>query len=145
MVKNKIMIKNKTNLTKKTSTKTNKNSNHSCENFLNVEINTNNPFEHDEIGVNSNPNTNKENNKKTKINCKLHVMPPQISDEDINALFSGLVSIVRRKIELESRAEIININLNCDKLTRALKAKQAECVRLKNEILNLKSQLENKN
>lgn len=72
-------------------------------------------------------------------------MPPQISDEDINALFSGLVSIVRRKIELESRAEIININLNYDKLARALKAKQAECVRLKNEILNLKSQLENKN
>lgn len=139
------MIKDKTNQTKKTPTNINKNSNNSCENFLDVEINTSNLFENNERDQNSSTSTNKEKNKKSKINCRLHVMPPQISDEDINALFSGLVSIVRRKIELESRAEIININLNYDKLARALKAKQAECVRLKNEILNLKSQLENKN
>lgn len=138
------MIKDKTNQTKKVSTNINKNSNNSCENFLDVEINTNKLYENNEIDQNSCTSINKEKNKKTKINCRLHVMPPQISDEDINALFSGLVSIVRRKIELESRAEIININLNYDKLARALKAKQAECVRLKNEILNLKSQLENK-
>ncbi|HJD05689.1 MAG TPA: hypothetical protein IAB72_02270 [Candidatus Onthoplasma faecipullorum] len=137
------MIKDKTNQTKKTPTNINKNSNNSCENFLDVEINTNKLCENNEIDPNSSTSTNKEKNKKSKINCRLHVMPPQISDEDINALFSGLVSIVRRKIELESRAEIININLNYDKLARALKAKQAECVRLKNEILNLKSQLEN--
>lgn len=79
------------------------------------------------------------NTKKSNLKCKIHVMPPAISDADINALFSGLVSIVRRKIELEARAEIINININNDKLTRALKAKQAECVRLKNELLQLKS------
>ena len=139
------MIKDKTNQTKKTPTNINKNSNNLCENFLDVEINTNKLYKNNEIDQNSSTSTNKEKNKKSKINCRLHVMPPQISDEDINALFSGLVSIVRRKIELESRAEIININLNYDKLTRALKAKQAECVRLKNEILNLKSQLENKN
>lgn len=138
------MIKNKLISSKKIKSISNKTSNNACENFLNSnKIKENNSLLKNENKLNFIIDKEEKNNK-SKINCTLHVMPPQISDEDINALFSGLVSIVRRKIELESRAEIININLNYDKLARALKAKQAECVRLKNEILNLKSQLENK-
>ncbi len=73
--------------------------------------------------------------------CSVHVMPPPISDEDINALFAGIVSIMKRKIELETKAQIINTQSNCEKLLAELKAKQAECNRLKNEILHLKSSL----
>lgn len=138
------MIKNKLISSKKIKSISNKTSNNACENFLNSnKIKENNSLLKNENKLNFSIDKEEKSNK-SNINCRLHVMPPQISDEDINALFSGLVSIVRRKIELESRAEIININLNYDKLSRELKAKQAECVRLKNEILNLKSQLENK-
>ncbi len=77
---------------------------------------------------------NKQNN-----GCKLHVMPPIISDEDISALFNGLIGIVRKKIELETRSEIINMNINMEKLLKELKEKQAECNRLKNELLYLKT------
>lgn len=137
------MIKNKLISSKKIKI-SNKISNNACENFLNSnKIKENNSLLKNENKLNFSIDKEEKSNK-SNINCRLHVMPPQISDEDINALFSGLVSIVRRKIELESRAEIININLSYDKLSRALKAKQAECIRLKNEILNLKSQLENK-
>ena len=138
------MIKNKLISSKKIKSISNKISNNACENFLNSnKIKENNSLLKNENKLNFSIDKEEKNNK-SKINCTLHVMPPQISDEDINALFSGLVSIVRRKIELESRAEIININLSYDKLSRELKSKQAECIRLKNEILNLKSQLENK-
>lgn len=77
--------------------------------------------------------------------CNIRLMPPSISDADIDALFSGLVGIVKRKIELETRAEIINLNLSHDKLLKELKNKQAECNRLKNEIIFLKSQLSSNN
>ena len=138
------MIKNKLISSKKIKSISNKISNNACENFLNSnKIKENNSLLKNENKLNFSIDKEEKSNK-SKINWTLHVMPPQISDEDINALFSGLVSIVRRKIELESRAEIININLSYDKLSRELKSKQAECVRLKNEILNLKSQLENK-
>ncbi len=75
--------------------------------------------------------------------CKIHVMPPPISDEDISALFSGIVNVMRTKIQLETRSEIINMNVNMNKLMSELKAKQSECIRLKNEIIYLKSQLKN--
>lgn len=80
-------------------------------------------------------------NKNNKSDCNVHVMPPQISDEDINALFSGLVGIMRKKIELETKAEIINTSSNLERVLKELKSKQAECIRLKNEIIFLKSQL----
>ncbi|MBE5741127.1 MAG: hypothetical protein E7351_01155 [Clostridiales bacterium] len=76
-------------------------------------------------------------------NAKIHVMPPSITDEDISALFHGILSVVKKKIELEARAEIINMNVNMEKLLRELKERQAECIRLKNEILYLKSQIQN--
>ena len=81
------------------------------------------------------------NSKTTKNNCNLLVMPPQISDEDISALFNGLLNVIKRKIELETKSEIININVNMEKLIKELKAKNAECTRLKNEIIYLKCQL----
>ncbi len=74
---------------------------------------------------------------------KLHVMPSQISDQDIEALFGGLLKIVQKKYELDTRAEIINLNLTHDKLLKALNEKQAECNRLKNEIIYLKASLKN--
>lgn len=76
-----------------------------------------------------------------KQNLKIHVMPPQISDDDIFALFNGIVNVVRKKYELEKNAETINLNFNLENLTKELKAKNAEIVRLKNEIIHLKSQL----
>ena len=86
-------------------------------------------------------NPNNQNNNES--NLKIHVMPPQISDDDITALFNGIINVVKKKIELETKAEIININANYSNLLKELKAKQAECNRLKNEILYLKSQLKN--
>lgn len=80
---------------------------------------------------------NKDQNHETKI----HVMPPAISDEDINALFNGIIKVVKKKIELEKNAEIINLNLNHAKLIKELKEKRAEITRLKNEIIFLKSKI----
>lgn len=78
---------------------------------------------------------------KEEQKCSVHVMPPPISDEDINALFAGIVNIMRRKIELETKAEIINTTSNFEKILAELKVKQAECNRLKNEVLRLKAKL----
>lgn len=82
-------------------------------------------------------------NNNPKQQCSVHVMPSPISDEDINALFAGIVSIMKRKIELETKAQIINTQSYCEKLLAELKTKQAECNRLKNEILHLKSLIAN--
>lgn len=81
-------------------------------------------------------NKNNENS-----NYKIHVMPPTITDEDITALFNGIVNVVKKKFELEKNAETINLNFNLEKVVKELKEKQAEIVRLKNEIIYLKSQL----
>ena len=85
----------------------------------------------------------KENqNKIDKSNiskCNLIVMTPLISDEDITALFKGLIGVVRKKIELETRSEIINMNISNQKLLKELKEKQSECNRLKNELLYYKN------
>ena len=83
----------------------------------------------------------KDLNISTENKTKIHVMPPSITDDDITALFNGLVNVVKKKIELENKAEIININANYNVLLKEYKNKQAECVRLKNEIIYLKSQL----
>lgn len=77
--------------------------------------------------------------------CKIHVMPSQISDNDISALFNGLLNVVKKKFELDCEAQFINYNINIDNLKRELKNKINECNRLKNEIINLKSQLEKQN
>ena len=82
---------------------------------------------------------NKSNNKNE--NVKIHVMPPSITDDDITALFNGILNVVKKKIELEKNAEIINMNVNHAKLIKELKEKNAEINRLKNEIIYLKSQL----
>lgn len=76
-------------------------------------------------------------------NFKIHVMPPSITDEDISALFNGIVNVVKKKFELEKNAETINLNLNLERLLKELKEKNAEIIRLKNEILYLKSQINN--
>ena len=65
--------------------------------------------------------------------CTIHVMPPTISDDDITALFQGIVKVVKKKFELEKNAEIINLNLSHEKIVKELKEKKAEIVRLKNE------------
>ena len=85
-------------------------------------------------------NSNNSNNEQVKI----HIMPPSITDEDISSLFKGIISVVKKKIELEKKAESINMNINHKMLMKELKEKQAEIVRLKNEIIFLKSQLNNK-
>lgn len=87
---------------------------------------------------------NKTNQNENK-GYKIHIMPPSISDEDINALFNGIVKVVKKKFELEKNAETINLSLNIEKLAKELKEKNAEIIRLKNEILHLKSELNNFN
>lgn len=79
-----------------------------------------------------------ENNSK---NYKIHIMPPQISDEDITALFNGIVNVVKKKFELEKNSETINLNFHIEHLQRELKEKKAEIIRLKNEIIYLKSKI----
>ena len=94
-----------------------------------------------ELDCGQNINMTKQSNKNNNP-VKIHVMPPQISDSDITALFNGIVNVVKKKIELEKNAEIINLNINIEKILKELKEKKAEIVRLKNEILFLKSQLQ---
>lgn len=74
--------------------------------------------------------------------CQIHVMPPSISDDDINALFNGILNVVKKKFELETKANIINLNSSIEKLMKQLNEKNAECNRLKNEIIHLKSNLD---
>ena len=89
-------------------------------------------------------NQNNIMNKNTEnfnSHCNVVVMPPPISDTDITALFNGLLNVVKKKFELENKAQIINSNLTLEKVLKELKSKQAECIRLKNEIICLKNQL----
>ena len=74
-------------------------------------------------------------------NCNVHVMPPAISDEDIAALFNGILNVVKKKIEMETKSNMINLNLNIEHLMKKLNEKKAECNRLKNEIIFLKSKI----
>ena len=78
---------------------------------------------------------------KEKKDCNVYVMPPVITDEDITALFKGIVNVVRHKLELDVKAQVLNLNLTQEKLINELKAKTAECNRLKNEIIYLKSKI----
>ncbi len=79
---------------------------------------------------------------KKKDDCNVFVMPPTITDEDIVALFNGVLSVMKKKSELEARSQFINSNITIERLQKELKSKTAECVRLKNEIIFLKSQLQ---
>ena len=81
---------------------------------------------------------------KDKKDCNVYVMPPAISDEDITALFNGIMKVVKHKMELDTKAQILSLNLTQEKLVKELKAKTNECIRLKNEIIYLKSQLAEK-
>ena len=85
-----------------------------------------------------------DNNKKFG-NCKVHVMPSTISDNDITALFNGLLNVVKKKFELDCQAQVISFNISIEKLQKELKNKINECNRLKNEIIFLKSKLESNN
>ncbi len=76
----------------------------------------------------------------SKQDCKIHVMPPLISDEDISSLLNGVVNIMRKKFELENQNKIIALGVDISNLKKELKEKTAECIRLKNEILYLKTQ-----
>ena len=51
-----------------------------------------------------------------------------------------ILNVVKKKIELDTKAEILNMNTNLSKLMKELQEKTAECNRLKNEIIFLKSQ-----
>lgn len=92
------------------------------------------------IGMIKNPVKISAISKNFKMNkCKVLVMPPRISDEDITALFNGILNIVKKKVQLETEAQLLNANYNFEQLIKQLKRKEAECNRLKNEILYLKS------
>jgi len=80
-------------------------------------------------------------NNSNKDKCRFHVMPSQISDNDISALFNGLLNVIKKKFELDSQAQFININYTIEQLKVELKNKINECNRLKNEIIFLKSQI----
>ena len=99
---------------------------------------------HNKKAINA-KNKSMKNIKENKPGCTMHVMPPQITDQDINALFNGIINIVRKKIELETKAEILNCNITLEKALKKLKEKEAECIRLKNEIIYLKNELSKQN
>ncbi len=80
-------------------------------------------------------------NSQKQNGYNIHVMPPAITDADITALFNGIINIVKKKIELDTKSQIINMNVSIEKLMKELQEKQAECNRLKNEIIYLKSLL----
>ena len=103
-----------------------------------------NKISHNKKMRNVNNKSMEKDNKKVGT-CNVHVMPSQISDNDISALFNGLLNVVKKKFELDFEAQFINYNINIDNLKRELKNKINECNRLKNEIINLKSQLEKQN
>lgn len=85
--------------------------------------------------------TKKQSVNINKNKCNVIAMPPRITDEDIFALFGGIVKIVKQKLELDTNYELLNLNNINKKLQQQLKSKQAEIVRLKNEIIHLKTQL----
>ena len=85
--------------------------------------------------------TKQEQTSLNQNNCTFHVMPSQISDQDIQSLFLGLVKVVKKKYELDTKSEILNLSLTQEELIKQLNEKTAECNRLKNEIIYLKSQL----
>ena len=66
------------------------------------------------------------NNDTETQNYKIHVMPPAITDADITALFNGIINVVKKKIELEKNAEIINMNIHQEKLIKELNEKLRE-------------------
>lgn len=73
------------------------------------------------------------------------MMPTSISDDDINSLFNGILAVVRKKYELETKSHLFNINNNLNKLSKELIEKRNECNRLKNEIIYLKQKLKDNN
>ena len=88
-------------------------------------------------------NIMKNSNNQNVNKCKIHTMPTTITDNDISALFNGLLNVVKKKFELDNQATIIDMNTNMQTLASELKSKIAECNRLKNEIIHLKSLLAN--
>lgn len=89
-------------------------------------------------------NNNMEKSNKNK-KCNIHVMPHSITDNDINALFCGLLDVVKKKFELDNQQQFYNLNYSNDQLKNELKNKINECNRLKNEIIYLKSILSENN
>ena len=73
--------------------------------------------------------------------CQIHVMPSKITDADLAALFNGIISVVKKKFELDSKSELFNMSNSIENLSQQLKSKTAECSRLKNEILSLKAEI----
>lgn len=86
-----------------------------------------------------------QNNYMENKKCNVHVMPSQITDADISALFNGLLNVVKKKFELDYNQEFLNVNIEQEKLKSELKNKIKECNKLKNEIIYLKSILEKNN
>ena len=83
----------------------------------------------------------KEKDHLNNENCQIHVMPTAITDADISSLFNGLLNVVKKKFELDTKSNLIAINNNINRLKKELDEKRAECIRLKNEIIYLKSEL----
>ena len=81
----------------------------------------------------------KELDTNTKENCKIHVMQPQITDEDISSLLNGIIGVIKHKTHLDNQAQIINLTMKITKLERELKQKTAEFNKLKTEISYLKA------
>ena len=75
----------------------------------------------------------------SKENCKVHVMQPQITDEDISSLLNGIIGVIKHKTQLDNQSEIIKLTIKINKLEKELKLKTAECNQLKTEISYLKT------
>jgi len=65
------------------------------------------------------------------------------SDEDINALFCGVLNIIKEKIVKDCDNVNYNLQLECDMLKDSLQKLRYECNTLKNENLYLKTIINN--
>ena len=111
--------------------------------FNKAQINNINCFSHNNL-YHQGKNKNMDKIDKKIGNCNLHVMPSLISDNDISALFNGLLNVVKKKFELDNQSQFIHVNYTIEKLKTELKNKINECNRLKNEIIFLKSKISQK-
>ena len=66
-----------------------------------------------------------------KDNCKIHTINPTITDQDLSALFEGLIDVVKKKYELDYASKIINLNKKIEILTKLIREKDIEILNLK--------------
>ena len=77
------------------------------------------------------------------IDTKLYNNESEFTDEDISALFSGVLNIIKEKIFIESESELYRLQKECELLQNALDMKTKELNKIKNKNIYLKTIINN--